>query len=344
MKIKLKDLKPNPFRNFDLNPIDPERVKEHDRSIKEHGLWYPILVRKKGEDIQIVHGHHKVEASRNLYGDDHEIEVVLVKYDDNQMLIALATENDPVWNHSIREIDEMVSGAKRQLDELKKADAKKFREYATSLFSGIPGNKQRISIGAPLISACLKWPLPRVEESLTRLYAIEKKEVDRHALYRFPTASSAMTWLRIVRQRNVYVEDQDRLVHEIMKDGRLGRRAMDRTVLMFQRWRDRHTPPLTEKDRSDVEYCERILRKIIESIRDTVHWMEEFGKGTEPYGMFVENPTIDDIRPKSLEDYENAMRDFDKLRALFQKWLENLQENKEAEENDDNSSEKASIP
>jgi len=79
MKVKVKDLKPNPYRNFDTNPIDPQRVKEHERSIKEHGLWYPLMVRKKGADFQIVFGHHRVQALRNLHGDDYEIEVAVVR-------------------------------------------------------------------------------------------------------------------------------------------------------------------------------------------------------------------------------------------------------------------------
>ena len=120
MKVKLRDLKPNPHRNFDYNPLNPDRVKEHEKSIKEHGMWQVLRIRKveraNRQEFQLVFGHHRVEALKNLHGDDYEIEVEIVNYDDSKMLLALSAENDPVWNHSFIEIDEMVEGAKRILD------------------------------------------------------------------------------------------------------------------------------------------------------------------------------------------------------------------------------------
>ena len=45
MKIKVKNLLPNPFRNIDAYPIDQEKIRQLRNSIKETGFWDNILGR-----------------------------------------------------------------------------------------------------------------------------------------------------------------------------------------------------------------------------------------------------------------------------------------------------------
>jgi len=70
LKIKLKDLKPNPFRNFEQYPINQDKVKQLQTSIKETEFWANILCREKNGDIEIAYGHHRLTALRNLYSPD----------------------------------------------------------------------------------------------------------------------------------------------------------------------------------------------------------------------------------------------------------------------------------
>ena len=327
MKVKLRDLKPNPHRNFAYNPLNPDRVKEHEKSIKEHGMWQVLRIRKveraNRQEFQLVFGHHRVEALKNLHGDDYEIEVEIVDYDDSKMLLALSAENDPAWNHSIIEIDEMVAGAKSELEKMKEDHSGKFREFALSLFSETSEDKKRhrVSIGAPLISLYLRWPVTRVEESLTRLTAIEEKILDRAALYSLPTAQSAMTFLRLMKQEKIDVKDQPRITQKIISEGRLGKRSIERTIYYFQKWRQTHASPPTTEERGDIEYCERTLDEIIKSIQNTIYWMEEFQKGMHPNVVFPQEVTIDDIKPETIENYEKVVEDFLKTKSEFNKNL-----------------------
>ena len=47
MKIKIKDLTPNPFRDSEHYPIDQEKVESLKRSINKTGFWDNILAREK---------------------------------------------------------------------------------------------------------------------------------------------------------------------------------------------------------------------------------------------------------------------------------------------------------
>lgn len=339
MKVSLKNLSPNPYRDFERNPFDPDRVKEHERSIKEHGMWQKLMARKKNREIQIVFGHHRLQALKNLFGEDHEIEVEIVDYDDDQMLKALAAENDPVWNHSIREIDEMVSGAKKFFEDMKKADPQKFKEYARALFSSMEEDKipKRISIGALLVSVYLKWPKKRVEEAFTRLNAIEEGVIDRNVLYSFLTARSAMTYLHIIKSIHPYdlervdAKDQHQLVQEIIKEGRLGKRSMEMKVYGFRKWLFTQYPK--PPNAADVDYCDHSLRQAKKSIYNTIHELEEFKMGIVQDGFIFKNiVTIDDIYPDTIEAYYVAVDKFTVVNAKLAGWLQGLQPNKDLEE------------
>ena len=66
MKIELKSLQDNPFRNFKVDPIDPEVVKSLKESIKDNpaGFWGGIVARRtKNNGIQLAFGHHRVKAA-----------------------------------------------------------------------------------------------------------------------------------------------------------------------------------------------------------------------------------------------------------------------------------------
>lgn len=55
VKLKLKDIKPNPHRDFTLFPIEKEKVKDLENSIKITGeLWYFLPVRKKGDEYELI--------------------------------------------------------------------------------------------------------------------------------------------------------------------------------------------------------------------------------------------------------------------------------------------------
>jgi ParB-like chromosome segregation protein Spo0J len=94
MKIKLKELKPNPYRNIDHYPIRKEKVIALRESFRATGgVWPNIVVRKNGGGVEQAYGHHRAVAAREEFGPNHEIEVIDRKLDDAMMLKMMAHDN-----------------------------------------------------------------------------------------------------------------------------------------------------------------------------------------------------------------------------------------------------------
>jgi len=93
MKIALKDLKPNPFRNFDLYPIFPEWIEQLKDSIAHTGYWNGFLAREKDGQYEIPYGHHRKQALEELHGTDYQVEVQIEDMSDNLMRQRMFREN-----------------------------------------------------------------------------------------------------------------------------------------------------------------------------------------------------------------------------------------------------------
>lgn len=91
MQIPLQDLHPNPYRDFDLHPIDQVQVERLKASIDADGFWASVVARKANDGYQIAFGHHRIEAARALGLAAVPIEVRDVS--DWQMVRMLASEN-----------------------------------------------------------------------------------------------------------------------------------------------------------------------------------------------------------------------------------------------------------
>jgi hypothetical protein len=64
MRVDLHTLKPNPMRDFTVDPIDQEAVDKLRQPIKNHGFWGGVICRRTPDGtIQIGAGHHRVEAA-----------------------------------------------------------------------------------------------------------------------------------------------------------------------------------------------------------------------------------------------------------------------------------------
>jgi flagellar biosynthesis GTPase FlhF len=94
MRVELKALKPNPFRNFKVDPIDPAVVESLKSSIKDNpgGFWGGIVARRtKDNVIQLAFGHHRVAAARAAGIQQDDIKVVDIS--DADMIRMYANEN-----------------------------------------------------------------------------------------------------------------------------------------------------------------------------------------------------------------------------------------------------------
>jgi ParB-like chromosome segregation protein Spo0J len=113
MEIELAKLKPNPFRDFTVDPIDPENVKLLTASIKEDGFWGGIVCRRVNGDIQIGAGHHRVEAAKKA---GIEIaDVFIGDFDDVAMSRVYARENATQRGNSATAVAGSIASAIRLL-------------------------------------------------------------------------------------------------------------------------------------------------------------------------------------------------------------------------------------
>jgi ParB/RepB/Spo0J family partition protein len=115
MKAKVKDIKPNPFRDMSRYPINPEKVDNLVASFANTSFWPTLVGRKnrKGE-IEIAFGHHRLMALRKA--GIEEIDITIRNYSDHEMLKMMADENLEAWATNMNVIRETVRAAKQELE------------------------------------------------------------------------------------------------------------------------------------------------------------------------------------------------------------------------------------
>ena len=123
MKIKVAELKANPFRNIENYPINRDKVEALKASIEETSFWDNVVVRPNpdGDGYQLAYGHHRWWALLEL--KILEVDIPVRDLDDATMLKMMADENIDVWRQNTVVINETVLAAKLFLEkELAKYD------------------------------------------------------------------------------------------------------------------------------------------------------------------------------------------------------------------------------
>jgi ParB-like nuclease family protein len=115
-KVKLSELKPNPFKKFiQEGRIDPLVVKQIKESMSKTSVWEQWVVREAEEGYEIAFGHHRLKAAIELLGKEHEVSVQVEKYDDDRMFFALADENAGPEESVEAQCDVVVAARERLL-------------------------------------------------------------------------------------------------------------------------------------------------------------------------------------------------------------------------------------
>jgi hypothetical protein len=93
--VKLKDLKPNPYKEkIQGGFIEQTVVEQIKESALKTSFWEQWVARENSKgDYELAFGHHRLAAAIELYGSNYEVSVQVEPYTDAQMLIALADEN-----------------------------------------------------------------------------------------------------------------------------------------------------------------------------------------------------------------------------------------------------------
>lgn len=119
MKIKVRNLLPNPFRNIDAYPIDREKIRQLRNSIRETSFWNNILARPapKNGKFEIAYGHHRLVAIKEELGEEIVVDIPVRDLSDENMLKIMANENMQEWSTDWRVIVETVKAAKKFLEK-----------------------------------------------------------------------------------------------------------------------------------------------------------------------------------------------------------------------------------
>ena len=107
--LPLADIKPNPYQPREI--FDEEKLKELADSIKEHGVFTPVLVRRAADGYELVAGERRVKAAE--MAGLTEIPAIIVDFDDDQMAEISLLEN--IQRENLTAIEE-AKGYKTLID------------------------------------------------------------------------------------------------------------------------------------------------------------------------------------------------------------------------------------
>ena len=88
-KIKITDIRPNPYQP--RKQFNEEGLEELAESIKEHGVFTPILVRKSVSGYELIAGERRLRASK--IAKQKDIPAIVVDFDDRDMMEISLLEN-----------------------------------------------------------------------------------------------------------------------------------------------------------------------------------------------------------------------------------------------------------
>ena len=153
MKISLKDLRPNPFRDTAHYPIHREKVEALKASIRSTGFWDNILLRKaeEGHQYEIAYGHHRLEALKELVAEkviepDMHFELPVRHLDDATMIQIMANENVNEFKVTADIIDETIRVAREFLCRETKTPMTELTASDISQFLGGSWNEDKVAV------------------------------------------------------------------------------------------------------------------------------------------------------------------------------------------------------
>lgn len=88
-EVAVDEVKPNPYQP--RKKFDDEKIQELSESIKQHGVFTPIIVKKAVRGYELVTGERRLRASK-LAGLE-KIPAILMELDDQQMMEIALLEN-----------------------------------------------------------------------------------------------------------------------------------------------------------------------------------------------------------------------------------------------------------
>jgi len=227
MKVKVKDVSSNPYRNIEHYPLNKDKIIALTQSIEKTGFWDNLVAREVNGKIEIAYGHHRIEALRLAegFGYDFEFELPIKEIDNGTMIQIMANENMQEWSHSIGVIDETVKVAKKYLENdetfLSGKKASKFKN--TKAENGEATGED--------IADFLGWGYDKVRVSLKRINLIEDGKLDKKAVESLPSITHAKEFAKSISSSNVEFtpQEQNKIAKEITDSG-MGKAQINTTI------------------------------------------------------------------------------------------------------------------
>ena len=98
IEIRLRDVRPNPYRQLERYHLQPARLKSLESSIEDTGFWSNIIGRLNDDDtFEIAYGHHRLQAAINVLGEDHFQSFPIADLQDYAMLQMMVRVNSEHW-------------------------------------------------------------------------------------------------------------------------------------------------------------------------------------------------------------------------------------------------------
>ena len=96
MKISVDKILPNPYRDFDTYPLDPDQVATLKASIEDTSFWGGLMFRKSPTQkgfFELACGHHRLEAAKQSGMSEIPTLKPPVDLSDDQMVDIMVREN-----------------------------------------------------------------------------------------------------------------------------------------------------------------------------------------------------------------------------------------------------------
>jgi len=193
MRVKVKDINSNPFRDLSNYPMDERKIEVLKISINKTGFWSNILIRRDPDDstkYQLAYGHHRLRAITEL--EIEEIDVPVKDLSDITMLRIMADENFEFDGRDMRVINQTVESAKSFIEDhikSKDIDYHKLDDWCRDLFNeeqgfnvamgkGLSQEGQPLSIGRSVIQTFLgsNWKKTTIDLALKALEGSTSKD------------------------------------------------------------------------------------------------------------------------------------------------------------------------
>lgn len=220
MKIKVSQLRPNPFRNTEKYPADPVRVEALKKSINQTGFWDNVVARPakpSGKGYELAYGYNRLMALKDL--GIKEVDIPVKDLSDAIMIQMMASENMDEWRASPGAINEAVAAAKLYLDtEISKA--KNHDQVNGDIKVLFATNSQfmqvkKVGVGQTTLLTFLgdHWKQWIIQDALDNL----KPDLDLEAVELFPLGERAREFKKAVRELEVPKEKQKRIAGKLIE-------------------------------------------------------------------------------------------------------------------------------